>query len=72
MTCPEYTRLRNEYEAAIEELAKVIRMRDDNSGQALLAAFTERTEALSRMTAHIEVCRTCLRDKQEILGGRSA
>jgi hypothetical protein len=69
MKCPEYIRLRDDYELSIRAWAKVMRLPDDD---AKLAAFDARNEALSRLTAHREFCPTCIKDKRRIQGARSA
>jgi hypothetical protein len=68
MTCPEYIRLRHDYEATLRQWAKVMRLRDDTHGDAKLAAFDRRSEALSKMTSHAEFCPICRIDKQRIRG----
>jgi hypothetical protein len=65
-TCPQYIRLRDEYEATLREWAKVMRVHDDAAGAAKLAAFDARSEALSKMNSHREFCPTCIGDKQKI------
>ena len=56
MTCPEYIRLRENYEASLRQWAKVMRLPDDD---AKLAAFDQRNETLSKMASHAEFCPTC-------------
>jgi hypothetical protein len=68
MTCPEYIRLRHDYEASIRQWAKVMRLPEDTHGNAKLAAFDRRNEALSKMTAHTEFCPRCRMDKRRIKG----
>jgi hypothetical protein len=65
MTCPEYIRLRHDYEASLRQWARVMRLPADD---AKLAAFTRRSEALSKMTSHAEFCPTCRIDKRRIKG----
>ena len=68
MTCAEYIRLRQNYEATLRQWAKVMRLPDDTHGDAKLAAFDRRNETLSKMTSHAEFCPTCRIDKRKIKG----
>ncbi|MDT7814627.1 MAG: hypothetical protein QOJ42_4543 [Acidobacteriaceae bacterium] len=61
MTCPEYLRLRDVYEASLRQWARVMRLPDDD---AKLTAFDRRSEALSKMTSHAEFCPACRMDKR--------
>jgi hypothetical protein len=66
MTCPEYLSLRDVYEASLRQWAKVMRLRDETHGDAKLAAFDQRGEALSKMTSHAEFCPNCRMDNGRI------
>jgi hypothetical protein len=68
MTSPEYIRLRDEYEASIRQWAKVMRLPDHTHGNAKLAAFDRRNEALSKMNSHAEFCTTYRTHKRRIKG----
>ena len=67
MSCPEYNRLRQHYEAAIRHWGRVILSPDDNLVGALARqaaeirqkAFDERDAAKNRMLFHQESCTVC-------------
>ena len=67
MTCLDYISLRDDYEAAIRDWGKVMRLRDDDLARR--AALDRRNDALSKMTRHIDSCGTCTREKASIVHG---
>lgn len=71
LTCPDYIRLRDDYEESLRKWAKVMRLPDAAFGEAKLTAFDRRNDALSRMTTHREFCPTCLRDKWKLRAVKS-
>jgi hypothetical protein len=64
MTCPNYLRLRDVYEASLRQWVKV--MKDETHSDAKLAAFERWSEALSKMTSHAEFCPNCRMDNRRI------
>jgi hypothetical protein len=65
MTCLEYLRLRDSYEASLRQWTRVP---DAADGDAKLAAIDLWSEALSKMTSHTVFCRKCRVDKRKKQG----
>jgi hypothetical protein len=65
MTCPEYLRLRDAYEATLRRWAKMMRLPDE-TGLNKSIAFDERDDAFARMTVHKEGCPACHTDKRRM------
>jgi hypothetical protein len=67
MDCPEYLRLRQEYEAAIKRWFRVM-LYDEGAVHAATSeirqkADEERDEAKLKLSQHTESCPTCFKDR---------